>query len=226
LQHFRSNVTSRDHTVYAALADRYVVDDYGGTTLKDVSAERLHLNTGAIAKRPHHAEVLGPRWSFTGEKVEPVLAHTVGGLARGELGVEHVEIIRKAVTTLPGRVDDTTRADAQRDLAGLGAGLRPEDLQVTAKRLVDLVDPDGAEPRADSRPPRREGFRERRQHRHRRIRPGLRPRQPTRRKHRLDHPPPRRPHRMDPTPITRHRTEPRQPILPPAALPAQGRIRR
>jgi hypothetical protein len=148
-EHARRRDAALDHTVYAALADRYMPEDYGGTVLKDVLAERLHLDTGHVAKRLHDADVLGPRWSFTGEQLAPVLAHSAAGLARGELAVEHVEVIRKAINTLPGWVDQTTRDEAERDLAQLGAGLRPEDLVETARVLVNCLDPDGAEPHDD-----------------------------------------------------------------------------
>jgi hypothetical protein len=145
-EHAHRQDAALDHTVYAALADRYMPEDYGGRSVKDVLAARLHLDTAHIAARFKHAEQFGPRWSFTGEQLEPVLAHTAAGLARGEPAVEHVEVIRKAVKALPGWIDEATRAEAERDLAHLGAGLRPEDLRVTAERWGELVDPDGAEP--------------------------------------------------------------------------------
>jgi hypothetical protein len=138
-----------DHTVLAALSDRYVAEDYGGTGLKDVLAERLHLDTGDIAKRLQQAEQLGPRWTLTGQELPPVLTHTAAGLARGELAPEHVGKITEALKELPGWVDDATREQAEHDLAQQGAGLRPADLRELGKHLGAMIDPDGDEPNDD-----------------------------------------------------------------------------
>jgi hypothetical protein len=148
-EHAHRQDAALDHTVLAALADRYVAEDYGGTVLKDVLAERLHLDSGDITARLKNAEQLGPRWTLTGEELPPRLAHCAAGLARGELAPQHVEKITEALNKLPGWADETTRTTAERDLAQLGAGLRPADVREAGKHLGALVDPDGDEPNDD-----------------------------------------------------------------------------
>jgi phosphoribosylanthranilate isomerase len=128
-EHARRRDAALDHTVYAALADRYMPEDYGGTSVKDVLAERLHLDTGDIAKRLKDAEQLGPRWTLTGQVLPPALAHTAAGLAGGELAPEHVGKIIEALTKPPAWVDASSREQAEHDLAHLGAGLRPADVR-------------------------------------------------------------------------------------------------
>ncbi|WRO40115.1 REP13E12 repeat-containing protein [Mycobacterium canetti] len=97
----------------------------------------------------------------------------------------------------------STRQAAEADLAGKAAQYRPDELARYAQRLD-----------------------QHRAHRHHRPHPGLRPRQPTRRK-RLDHPQKHpRPHRMATTTPPRPRPTPHQHLPPPRTIPPQPRRRR
>ena len=80
---------------------------------------------------------------MTGEPLEPVLTNTAAAQSRGQIGAEHVKIIRKFFKKLPDFVDHDTREAAEAQLAELACGLRPEDLRVAANRLATLLDQDG-----------------------------------------------------------------------------------
>ncbi|MEV3901876.1 DUF222 domain-containing protein [Mycobacterium sp. NPDC050551] len=144
-----------DHTVLAHLRERFEPDAYGKTSLKDVLAQRLHLDTADTKRRLDAAEVLGPRWSFTGEPKAPLWEHTAAALAAGAIDLSHVEVIRKFFRKLPGWVDDAARAEADRDLAKWAKRMCPEDLEKVADHLVEVIDPDGAEPDHDKQQAKR-----------------------------------------------------------------------
>ncbi|MGA5465970.1 DUF222 domain-containing protein [Mycobacterium sp. NPDC050041] len=139
-----------DHTVLATLAERFTAADFGGTGLKDVLAQRLHLDTADIATRLGDADQLGPRWSLHGERLGAELAHTAAALAESRIGTEHVREVQRCLKKLPGWIDTATRDHVERDLAALATGMCPEDLRAAADYLVEVIDPDGAEPDHDT----------------------------------------------------------------------------
>ncbi|MEV3902492.1 DUF222 domain-containing protein [Mycobacterium sp. NPDC050551] len=144
-----------DHTVLATLTQRFTAADFGGTGLKDVLAQRLHLDTADAKRRLDAAGMLGPRWAFTGEELPAQWDNTSAALTKGLIDPAHVEVIRKFFTKLPPWVDQAARADAERDLARWAQGMCPEDLQKLADHLVEVIDPDGAEPDHDTQQAKR-----------------------------------------------------------------------
>jgi hypothetical protein len=88
---------------------------------------------------------------MTGEPLEPMLLNTAAAQWRGEIGAEHVKIIRWFFKKLPGFVDYDAREAAEAQLAELACGLRPEDLRVAANHLAILLDHDGDLSDADRR---------------------------------------------------------------------------
>ncbi|MDO3638014.1 DUF222 domain-containing protein, partial [Mycolicibacterium arseniciresistens] len=128
-QHAHRQDAAIDHTVLATLADRFTAADFGGTGLKDVLAQRLHLDTADAKRRLDAAGMLGPRWTFTGEELPAQWDATAAALAEGLIDPAHVEVIRKFFTKLPPWVDQAARADAEGDLARWAQGMCPEDLQ-------------------------------------------------------------------------------------------------
>ncbi|MCZ8377757.1 DUF222 domain-containing protein [Mycobacterium sp. CPCC 205372] len=154
-QHGLRQEAALDHTVLATLTQRFTAADFGGTGLKDVLAQRLHLDTADAKRRLDAAGMLGPRWTFTGEELPAQWEHTSAALAKGLIDPAHVEVIRKFFTKLPPWVDQAARADAERDLARWAQGMCPEDLQQLADHLVEVIDPDGAEPDHDTQQAKR-----------------------------------------------------------------------
>ena len=134
------------HTVLASFADQADPVAFGERTLRQVVATRLHIEAKDAGARLRDAQQLGPRRSFTGQTLPPVLAETAAAMGRGDIGAAHVAEIQKALKALPPWVDTATRDLADQTLAGIAVGLDPEQLRAAAHRLLDLLDPDGAEP--------------------------------------------------------------------------------
>lgn len=89
------------------------------------------------------AEDLGPRHALDGQPLEPKLAHVAKRQAAGEIGADHVRIIREFFDHLPVAVDYQTRAGCDKTLASVAAEHTPTALRHAAVRLVALVNPDG-----------------------------------------------------------------------------------
>ena len=115
----------------------------GGKSLADVLCIGLRISKSQATSRIADARELGPRTTVTGETLEPVLALTAAAQQRGELGAEHVKIIRDFFAHLPSWVDYQTRELAEKDLVRSGAGLKPEELGKVAEQLMAMLHPDG-----------------------------------------------------------------------------------
>ena len=64
---------------------------------------------------------------MTGENAGGGVAHTAAAQQRGQIGAEHVRIIRRFFERLPGFVDHETREAAEAQLAELACELKPEE---------------------------------------------------------------------------------------------------
>ena len=80
---------------------------------------------------------------MTGENAGGGVAHTAAAQQRGQIGAEHVRIIRRFFERLPGFVDHETREAAEAQLAELACELKPEERRQVADRLAVMLDQDG-----------------------------------------------------------------------------------
>ena len=144
-----------DHRIINRLAAEADPKALGGTSLADVLATKLGISKGEASRRIKQAELLGPRRAMTGEPLGPKLANTAAAQARGQIGPEHVRIIEKFFDDLPHRIDAATRAQAEADLARIGAGLGPAAFRAAADRLALLLNQDGEPPDEAERARRR-----------------------------------------------------------------------
>ncbi len=135
-----------DHTLIARLAAEASPTELGGKkkNLADVLSNRLRISTVEARRRIDEADELGPRAALSGETLSARLANTAEAQAGGEIGAEHVRIIRKFFAELPDVVDYQTREAAEATLARVACGHRPEGLRKAADRLMALVNPDGS----------------------------------------------------------------------------------
>ncbi|NGX08896.1 DUF222 domain-containing protein [Mycobacteroides franklinii] len=117
--------------------------ELGGTSHADVLSRRLHISRGAARRRIADAEQLAPRRALTGETLAPQLPNVAAALERGDIGEEHVRIIRQFFDRLPVVVDAPTRDAAEAQLAAIAAQFRPEQLRTGAERMMALLNPDG-----------------------------------------------------------------------------------
>ena len=115
----------------------------GAKSWRAVLSCRLGISGPDASRRIAEATELGPRRSVTGEPLQPQLATTAAAQARGEIGTEHVTVIRDFMSQLPADVDLGTRTDAESQLAQLAGGLTPEGLRKVARQLMGYIDQDG-----------------------------------------------------------------------------------
>ncbi|MGI9123648.1 MAG: HNH endonuclease signature motif containing protein [Mycobacterium sp.] len=130
-------------TLVQQLADGASPAELGGTSLADILSRGLSISRGEARRRIGEAEDLAPRHSLNGDPLTPRLEATAAAQKDGAIGAEHVKVIRGFLADLPTAVDQPTREAAEKQLADLARGLRPEGLRQCADRLSTLLNPDG-----------------------------------------------------------------------------------
>ena len=91
--------------------------ELGAKNLADVLSTRLRISTTEARRRIAEAEDLGARTALSGQPLPPQMPNTAAAQARGQIGAEHVRIIRKFFGQLPDSVDYQTREAAEATLA-------------------------------------------------------------------------------------------------------------
>ncbi|MGO8853740.1 HNH endonuclease signature motif containing protein [Mycobacterium sp.] len=114
-----------------------------GGKLTHALADRLRITRGEATRRVAEAADLGPRRALTGEPLAPRLTATAAAQRRGDVGAEHVTVIRRFLEDLPCWVDAPTQEAAEADLARAATEHRPEVLRKLADRLACYLNPDG-----------------------------------------------------------------------------------
>ena len=141
-ERFERRLPAMRHQVVASLAG-VPAEELGEPSLASALSTLLRISKAEANRRIHEAEDLGPRTAMTGEPLAPMLTNTAAAQRRGQIGAEHVQIIRRFFDQLPDFVDHHTREAAEADLAQFACGLRPEELRAAADRLAILLDQDG-----------------------------------------------------------------------------------
>ena len=140
-----------EQRLVARLAAEAAPTELGASSLAQVLATRMRISTAQARRRVADAAALGPRRALSGEPLAPRWAVTAAGVARGDIGPEHLKIIRTFLDDLPHWVDATTGEQVEATLGRLAAQLDPEQLRQAADRLGMLLDQDGAPPTDDER---------------------------------------------------------------------------
>lgn len=125
------------------LTEQAAPKELGAKSLPEALSRALSISRSEARRRAGEAADLAPRTSLTGDRLAPRLEPTATALGRGDIGPEHVRVIRTFLAGLPTAVDAATREAAERQLAELAAGLDPEGLRKCADRLTALLHPDG-----------------------------------------------------------------------------------
>ena len=132
-----------EHRLIQALRNRCEPADVGATNWAELLQQRLRISTHEARRRLDEAADLASRVAMTGEQLDPALPNLAKRQAAGEIGAEHVRIIRTFFRDLPAAVDYDTRDACEETLSELAAGHPPEALRKAAERLAALVHPDG-----------------------------------------------------------------------------------
>ncbi|CQD08222.1 REP13E12 repeat protein [Mycobacterium lentiflavum] len=138
----RRRLSAGEHPLINQIARQATPAELGGK-LPHAIADWTLISRAEAARRVRQAADLGERRALTGEPLAPVLAATAKAQRAGQLGVEHVAVIRRFYHQLPGWVDVETRTRAEADLTRLATHYRPDQLTGFAEHLTDLLNPDG-----------------------------------------------------------------------------------
>jgi hypothetical protein len=114
-----------------------------GGKLTHALADRLHITRTDAKRRIDEAADLVPRRGLTGEPLPALLEGTAAGHRAGELGRDHVAVIRRFDRQLPSFIDAPTRTKAEAHLAEKAAEFRPEQIARLAEVFSDCLNPDG-----------------------------------------------------------------------------------
>ncbi|CPV67339.1 protein of uncharacterised function DUF222 [Mycobacteroides abscessus] len=98
LEVVQRRLASRGLGLISAVTGKASPVELGGTSYAEVLSRRLHMGKGAARRRIADAEQLVPWRTITGEQLAPVLPNVAGALERGDIGEEHVRIIRQFLT--------------------------------------------------------------------------------------------------------------------------------
>lgn len=143
LEIHRRRQPSVEHALITHLQSQANAKEMGAKSWRVVLSNRLGISGADAGRRLAEAAQLGSRRAVTGEPLEPALACTASAQARGEIGTEHVTVIRDFMAQLPSDVGPDTAAEAESQLAQLAGGLTPEGLRTVARQLMGYLDQDG-----------------------------------------------------------------------------------
>lgn len=137
----------------AEIDSRGVAGRAGFGATQRLLASVLHLSMAEARMRVEHAGMVGARSTLSGETLPPRLPATAAALAAGEIGTGQLRVITETMTLLPASVPEPARERIEADLAGYAQDFDPRRLRIIARRLLDVVDPDGPEPAAEDPTP-------------------------------------------------------------------------
>jgi hypothetical protein len=143
LETHRRRQPAAEYALLAHLQSQTTAKEMGAKSWRAVLSQRLGISGAEAGRRIADAAQLGPRRAVTGEPLPPELPGTAAAQARGEIGSEHVTVIRDFMAQLPAAVDVGTRAAAESQLSGLAGGLTPDGLRTVARQLMGYLDQDG-----------------------------------------------------------------------------------
>ncbi|WP_209374135.1 DUF222 domain-containing protein [Brevibacterium renqingii] len=120
--------------------------DSGAKSTKALIQERLNLSGREANRRAKLAENLGGRVALDGQPLEPEHPLVAEQLHLGTLPAEHLTVIEDCLKALPAWVDQETKSRVESDLVKYAASVTVSELRDIFRRMLALIDPDGAEP--------------------------------------------------------------------------------
>lgn len=143
LEIHRRRQPALEHAVVTHLKSQATAVDMGAKSWRVVLSNRLGISGADASRRIAEAGQLGTRRTVTGDPLDPELPTTAEAQSRGQIGAEHVLVIRDFMAHLPPDVDPDTRNEAECQLAQIAGGLTPEGLRKVARQLMGYLDQDG-----------------------------------------------------------------------------------
>ena len=146
LQTLTCQLPTQSHRILARLQAEATPKEMGAKSWKDVLRIRWRISSTEANRRLTEAALLGPRRTLdSGNPCNPCWRHR-GRPGPRAITPEHVEVIRKSITKLPGFVDAGTRDQFEADLVRTAAGVGPKELDDVAELTLFLLDQDGPAP--------------------------------------------------------------------------------
>jgi Domain of unknown function (DUF222) len=140
----RRRLSAADHRLVGQLDSRGVAKELCVSSTAALLSQLLRVGRREAAARVAAAAELGPRHAVTGERLAPVRSRVAAAQADGEISEQHARVIREAITVLPARVQGEQGEAVEQALVEHAAALDPDQLARVARRLGDVLDPDGA----------------------------------------------------------------------------------
>lgn len=125
--------------------------DSGAKDAKSLIRNRLNLTPAEAHRRAELAKTLGGRVDMTGQALEPLCPQVSEGLHNGSLSAGQAKAISDCMKDLPNWVTPEQRTDVEQRLVGNAPGVRVGDLRGIFDRMLAYIDPDGAEPREETK---------------------------------------------------------------------------
>jgi hypothetical protein len=144
---FRNGLPVVDHRLITDSTARGLPEAVVQPSMRQVLVHLLRLSPGEAARRVAAAEACGERVSMLGEVLSPRRPELAAAQRQGQVSVEQVAIIERAL----GKVDRPgfDRAEivaGERLLTEFAQTCGTKDLRHLADRFVDVIDPDGTLP--------------------------------------------------------------------------------
>lgn len=121
--------------------------DYGAKTTKALVQNRLGLTGAEANRRTELAKSVGGRVDITGQALPPLNPQVADGLRDGVLSAGQASVIADCMKRLPAWVSADLRAETEAKLVSEAPRVRVADLREIFQRMLDIIDPDGEEPR-------------------------------------------------------------------------------
>ena len=143
----RNRLPLIDHALIADAENTDLAGEYCFSNLTMLLTRRLQLSPAEAATRIRAAAALSPHVSIEGEVEGPVLRHLAAAQRAGQVGIEQVQIVARAMQKLRRPdLDPDQVAAVEQQLVEHAQELGPKDLRLIADRIVAAVDPDGPAP--------------------------------------------------------------------------------
>ncbi|WP_228281411.1 DUF222 domain-containing protein [Brevibacterium pigmentatum] len=121
--------------------------DYGAKTTKALVQHRLNVSGQEAYRRTQLAEFLGKRTSISGESIEAKFPILAAALREGTLSSNQASTISKCLISLPPKVSEDDKIEAERLLVEKAPTVRVCDIHKLFEEILGWIDPDGQEPK-------------------------------------------------------------------------------
>src|SRR5882757_8160039 len=139
----RRRLPVMDHGLIAELDHRGAAGELMARDTASLLREVLRVSPREATARHEAAVDLGPGYSFAGQPRPPLLPVVAAAQAEGAISPEHARVIAKTVSDLPKDVEFEHGAAVEARLVAEARRFDPSVLATLARRVVDLLNPDG-----------------------------------------------------------------------------------